>query len=109
MPFDEATAARVRRLLEESPGYAEKKMFGGLTFMVRDHMCCGVVNDELMVRVGVDQNDEALSMPHVRPMDFTGKPIDGFIYVARGGLTSDGDLARWVDRGLKFNSSMPAK
>ena len=109
MAFDEATTVRVRSLLEGSPGYAEKKMIGGLTFMVRGHMCCGVVKDELMVRVGPDQNDEALSLPYARPMDFTGKPMNGFIYVARGGLTSDDDLAGWVDRGLKFNSTMPAK
>ena len=109
MDFDEATAARVRTLLEGSPGYVEKEMFGGLTFMVRGHMCCGVIKDELMVRVGPDQNDEALSQPHARPMDFTGKPMNGFIYVARGGLASDDDLAGWVDRALEFNSTKPAK
>ena len=109
MAFDEATAARVRRQLEESPGYAERKMFGGLTFMVRGHMCCGVVKDELMVRVGPEQNDEALSSPHSRPMDFTGKPMNGFIYVAPNGLSSDEELTGWIDRGLKFNSTMPAK
>ena len=109
MAYEEATAARVRSLLEGSRGYAEKKMFGGLTFMVRGHMCCGVVKNELMVRVGPDQNDGALSQPGARPMDFTSKPMDGFIYVAAEGLASDDVLARWVDRGLKFNSTMPAK
>ena len=59
MAFDEATVDRVRSLLEGSPGYAERRMFGGLTFMVRGHMCCGVIKDELMVRVGPEQNDEA--------------------------------------------------
>ena len=109
MAFGEAIAARVGSLLEASPGYAEKKMFGGLSFMVRGHMCCGVVKDELMVRIGPDQTDEVLSMPHVRPMDFTGKPMNGFIYVARAGLTSEDEVARWVDFGLKFNSTLPAK
>ena len=109
MAYDEATATRVRSQLEGSPGYTEKKMFGGLTFMVRGHMCCGVIGDELMVGVGPEQNDEALSFPHARPLDFTGKPMNGFIYVARSGLSSDDNLADWVNRGLNFNSTLPSK
>ena len=109
MPYSEALAERVRLLLQETPWYAEKRMFGGLTFMVREHMCCGVIGDELMVRVGKDLNDEALSRPHARPMDFTGKPMAGFIYGGAEGLTSDSELTEWVDLGLQFNSTMPEK
>jgi hypothetical protein len=72
-------------------------------------MCCGVIGDELMVRVGKDLNDEALSRPHARPMDFTGKPMAGFIYGGAEGLTSDSELTEWVDLGLQFNSTMPEK
>ena len=108
MPFDEGLAQRVREVLSDGD-IGERKMFGGLTFMVRGHMCVGVVGEELMVRVGPDQNDEALSQPHARPMDFTGKPMDGFVYVTAKGLESDDDLKEWVDRGLQFNSTLPAK
>ena len=109
MAYDEVLAQRAESLLGGQPGFATKKMFGGLTFMVRGHMCCGVVKDDLMVRVGPDQSDEALSQPHARPMDFTGRPMDGFIYVEAEGLASDADLAAWIDRALTFNSTMPSK
>ncbi len=108
MPFDEGLAQRVREVLSDQET-GERKMFGGLTFMVRGHMCVGVVGDELMVRVGPAQNDEALGQPHARPMDFTGKPMDGFVYASAKGLESDDDLNAWVGRGLKFNSTLPAK
>jgi TfoX/Sxy family transcriptional regulator of competence genes len=78
----------------------EKKMFGGLTFMVAGRMACGVVHDELMVRVGPDGHDAALAEPHTRPMDFTGRPMRGMVYVDPAGVASDADLASWLDRAI---------
>ena len=72
-------------------------------------MCVGVVKDELMVRVGPDQNDEAVAQPHARPMDFTGKAMDGYVYVATEGLADDAGVREWLDRGLKFNATLKAK
>ncbi len=87
----------------------ERKMFGGLTFMVRGNMACGVESDRLMVRVGSDAQDDALSRPHARPMDFTGRPMKGFVYVELSGLKRDIDLEAWVQRGVDFAMSLPAK
>ena len=112
MAYNEGLAQRVRELLEDRADeleVVEKKMFGGLCFMVQGNMCCGILQDDMMVRVGAEGHADALAQPHARPMDFTGKPMNGFIYVAKGGLTSHDNLAEWVDRVLKFNSTMTAK
>ena len=84
-------------------------MFGGLAFLLRGNMCVGVVGDELMVRVGPESYDEAVRQPHAREMDFTGRPMKGFVYIACEGFESDADLQRWVARGVRFAASMPAK
>ena len=76
-------------------------MFGGLTFMVAGKMACGVVHDDLMVRVGPDGHDSASGEPHTRPMDFTGRRLRGMVYVDPASVASDADLARWVDRGVR--------
>ncbi len=75
-------------------------MFGGLAIMCRGRMVCGVVNDELMVRVGRQNYEEMLRLPSVRPMDFTGQPLRGFVFVRREGLVGDDDLRTWIARGL---------
>jgi TfoX/Sxy family transcriptional regulator of competence genes len=82
----------------------EKKMFGGLCFMVGGSMCCGLTKTDFMVRVGPEQYEDALAQPHARPMDFTGRPLKGMVYVAPQGLRSDAALARWIKRGLAFVS-----
>ena len=84
-------------------------MFGGLSFMLRGNMACGVENDRLMVRVGPDSQDDALSRPPARLMDFTGRPMKGFVYVELAGLKKDKDLKAWVQRGVDFAMSLPAK
>ncbi len=109
MAYDEALAARIRSAFEGQPGVAEKKMFGGVAFMVGGNMACGVTSDELMVRVGPDNYEDALSRPHARPMDFTGRPMRGMVYVTRRGFESDQDLAAWVESGASFARSLPAK
>lgn len=109
MAYDERAARRVRGALAKHPGIVEKKMFGGLAFLLHGHMCCGVIGDELMVRVGPAAYDAALSQPHARKMDFTGKPLRGFVYVGPAGFASPGDLEAWVARGTEFASSLPSK
>jgi TfoX/Sxy family transcriptional regulator of competence genes len=107
--YDEKLAGRVRRLMAERKGVAERKMFGGLAFMVGDHMCCGIIEDDLMVRVGPDRYAEALARPHARPMDFTGRPLSGYVYVAPAGYKSERSLSKWVDWGATFVASLPPK
>ena len=109
MPYNEGLAQRVRATLAAHAAVDERKMFGGLTFMLNGHMCCGIVRDELMVRVGPDQYADAIVQPHARQMDFTGRPMRGMIMVAPAGLESDADLGAWVQRGVAFTSGLPAK
>ena len=109
MAFSEELAERVRAQLHEAPGYVEKKMFGGLAFMVRGHMCAGIFGDEMTVRVGKDLYDDVLDRPHVRPMDVTGRTMTGFVCVEPEGVASDSGVADFVDLALQFNSTMPAK
>ncbi len=84
-------------------------MFGGLAFMLWGNMCCGVVGKELVIRVGPDDYGAALSEPHAREMDFTGKPLKGFVYIGREGVASDDELRQWVGRALRFARSLPRK
>lgn len=109
MAYDEGVAQRLRDAYQHIPDVVEKKMFGGIAFMVEGHMSCGVVNDTLMVRVGPDQYESALKRPHAREMDFTGKPLKGFIYVAPEGFEDDPDLDGWVALSLDFVRSLPPK
>lgn len=109
MPYDEGLAERLREVFSTHKDVTEKKMFGGIAFMVSGNMCCGVVNDTLMARVGPDHFEAALKRPHVRKMDFTGKPLKGFVYVAPEGFESDEDLAGWVQVSLDFVTTLPAK
>jgi hypothetical protein len=88
---------------------SERKMFGGLAFLVRGNMCCGIVGYELMVRVGPKQYAAALAQPYAREMDFTGRPMRGMVMVATDGLASDEALEYWVRRGIMFVSSLPSK
>ena len=109
MAYDEGLAELMRGDLADEPGISERRMFGGLAFMLGGHMCCGVVGSELMVRVGPDAHDEALAQEHAREMDFTGRPLRGFVYVAERGFASDEDLKAWIDRGVAFAGSLPPK
>jgi len=102
MAYDEKLAARVRKLLAGRADVVEKRMFGGLCFMVNGAMCCGLTQTEFLVRVGPAQFEAALARPHTRPMDFTGRPSKSTVYVAAAGLRTDKALAEWVARGLQF-------
>lgn len=109
MPFSEELANQIRQLLHDDRTVTEKKMFGGLAFLVNGNMCCGVVGDELMVRVGPEAYQPALGHPDAREMDFTGRALKGFIYVSPEGIAADNDLAEWVRRGSSFALTLPAK
>jgi TfoX/Sxy family transcriptional regulator of competence genes len=102
MGYDEGTAARIRDLLAKRRDVVERKMFGGLTFMVNGAMCCGVTSEALVVRVGPEAYEAALEEPHARPMTFTGRPLAGMVYVDPPGYRTERSLARWVERGVAF-------
>jgi TfoX/Sxy family transcriptional regulator of competence genes len=108
MAYDEKLAARVRALLGDRPDVAERRMFGGLTFMVAGHMCCGVQGERLILRLGPEGAAEALAGRRARPMDFTGRALTGFVTVDRedlGGRT----LAGWVREAVDWADSLPPK
>jgi len=107
--YHEELAARVRRVLSRHPGVTERKMFGGIAFMVRGNMCCGVVKDDLMVRVGPERFEQLLGAPGARPMDFTGRPMRGMVYVDGSACANGRTLAKWVNRGAEFAASLPKK
>ena len=109
MTFSELTASQIRSAIRNTPGLSERHMFGGIAFMLEGNMCCGVIDDNLVVRVGPEAYERALREPHTRPMDFTGRPLHGFIYVDRDGFASDGSLRQWIDRGVSFVRTLPPK
>jgi TfoX/Sxy family transcriptional regulator of competence genes len=109
MAYDEGLAQRVRETLATRGGMTEKKMFGGLCFLLRGNMVCGIVGDELMVRTGPDGHAAALAEPHAREMDFTGRALKGFVYVDPQGIEDDDALNAWVRRGADFAASLPPK
>lgn len=109
MAYDEGLAERLRELLQERPGIAKRKMFGGLCLLARGHMFVGIVGEALMARVGPDAYEKALRRPHARVMDFTGKPMKGYVFVDPPGLEEDRDLKRWVEESLKFVGTLPDK
>src|SRR5262245_45066362 len=102
MPYDEDLATRIRRVLRDTANITERKMFGGLAFMCNGKMCCGIVGRDLMVRVLEQDMSSALRHSHVRPMDFTGRPLRGFVYVAPPGVATDESLRQWVRKGVAF-------
>ena len=109
MAYNEDLAARVREIVGEKADPVERKMFGGVAFMVGGHMCVGVIKDDLVLRLGGDEAEDALRDPHVRPMDFTGKPMRNFLYVAQGGTAKEKELRAWIDKGLAFVATLPPK
>jgi TfoX/Sxy family transcriptional regulator of competence genes len=109
MAFDEELAERVRLVLKGRRGISEKRMFGGIAFLMRGNMLCGVVGPDLMVRVGPEDYERSLARPHAREMDFTGRPLNGIVYVAPAGIRTTRQLQSWLERGIGFAKSLPAK
>jgi hypothetical protein len=105
--YNEALASRVRIVLAAQSGVEEKRMFGGVSFMVGGQSCCAVLKGDLVIRVGPDRFDEVLAQPDVRPFDFTGRPSRGMVYVASSGLASEQALRAWVQRGLDYVKTHP--
>lgn len=107
MSFDESLAARCREILEGEPGLNERKMFGGLSFLLNGKMICGVLGSKLVVRVeSGTAYEEALKEQHARPMDFTGRPLRGFIYVLPEGLTRKASLRTWLWKAVAFGKAL---
>ncbi len=109
MAYDESIAARIRRSLAKYGKVTEKKMFGGIAFMLRGNMCCGVIEKKLMLRVGPEQYEKMLSRAHVRIMDFTGRPMKGFVYVEPAGIASEKDLRDFVSTAVEYVRTLPSK
>lgn len=84
-------------------------MFGGLAFMLRGKMCCGVLSDDLVARIGADDYEKPLKEPYVRPMDFTGRAMRGYVYVGHDGTETDRALKKWLDRSIGFVSTLAGK
>ena len=108
MGYDEKLAERIRRLLSGNE-ITERKMFGGLAFMHQTRMSCGIVHDDLMVRVPDDEFEAMLRMKYVRPMDFTGRPLKNFVYVSPPGFRTAIALQKWLELGLRFVREVPKK
>jgi TfoX/Sxy family transcriptional regulator of competence genes len=109
MAYDEGLAQRIRDSLQSLPGLVEKKMFGGIGYMVHGNMACGVNKDALIVRVGADRYEEALASQHTRVFDMTGRPMKGWVVVTPEGVETDAELEQWVQQGVEFALSLPAK
>lgn len=108
MAYDAKLADRVRRAVAGRRRIAEKKMFGGLAFLLDGKMFCGVASDDLMVRVGPERHEEALRRPHVRPMDFTGRPMKGYVFVGPDGCRTERQVLAWVEKSASFVATLPA-
>jgi TfoX/Sxy family transcriptional regulator of competence genes len=109
MAYDEELASRIELILEGKPNIVAKKMFGGIGYLLNGNMACGVHKDLLVVRVGPDTYEEALSEPHTTIFDVSGRPMKGWIMVEPEGLTSQELLSSWVNRGLLFALTLPQK
>lgn len=109
MAYDESVAQRVRSAIQGRDGVSERKMFGGLCLMLNGNMFAGIINDELMLRVGPANSDELLARPGARPMDFTGRPMKGYLYVAASAFATPADLKDWLGHALSFVEALPPK
>lgn len=109
MAYDEKVAERLGKAFAGKKDVIEKKMFGGIAYMYKDHMCVGIVEDMLMVRVGPEKYKKALSEKNVKPMDFTGKPLKGYVYVEPLGFKTEQSLNKWIDQGIEFVKTLPPK
>ncbi len=109
MPYDERLAERVLDILGAEPSLVQKKMFGGVAVMLQGNLACGVLKNDLIVRVGKEQQAAALAHPHVREMDFTGRPMRGWVVVGPEATDDDASLEDWVATGAAYALSLPPK
>jgi TfoX/Sxy family transcriptional regulator of competence genes len=109
MAYDEGLAHLVREIMAEMEGFDEKKMFGGLCFLLHGNMACGILHNDLIVRVGPDHYEDFLKLPNIRKFDITGRPMKGWIVVSGDGCASEDDIMGWVKKGIDFSLSLPPK
>src|SRR6266550_391114 len=109
MAFDEKLAARIKAQLGKKKGIVEKKMFGGLAFLLNGNMSCGVHGNEMIIRIDPETTESALAEPGTRIFDMTGRPMKGWLLVGAAGLENETALAKWVSRGLDYAASLPKK
>jgi len=109
MAYSEKLAKRIIKLLKSQKGIVEKKMFGGICYMLKDKMIAGIVENKLMIRCLREEYDKLLKKPHADEMTFTGKPMKGFLYVAPEGIRTDKQLQKWLDVGIEFAHKSPPK
>lgn len=109
MAYSEELAQRIRDEIGDHPALAEMRMFGGIALMIQGNMSVGVAGDELMVRVGKENDEAALAEPHVRPFDMSGRPMAGWVLVGAEGTAADADLSLWIDTGVTYAENLPPK
>ena len=109
MAYDEGLAQRVREVIEDQPGYEEKKMFGGIGFLIRGNMACGVIREDLIIRVGADNYTESLLKPHVELFDLTGRAMTGWVIVKEPGYREEQALVDWTGQGVAYALTLPPK
>jgi hypothetical protein len=109
MAYDENLARRMRAEIGSLPGLVEKKMFGGVGFMVQGNMACGIHGEDMIARVGPELYELALARPYTRPFDMTGRPMSGWVLVAPAGVADDQELAAWIRMGVEYALSLPSK
>lgn len=109
MAYDEALAERIRGILKRRRGITERKMFGGVAFLLHGNMCCGVTDDKVVLRLGSVLAAEALKQPHVEPMDFTGRPMGTMVFLTPQGYRSEKKLKEWIDKAFNFAKTLPRK
>lgn len=109
MAYDLTLAQRVRKLIGSSEGLSEREQFGGIAFLLRGNVACGILGDELLVRVGPERHEEAMRSKEARPFSLTGRPSKGWILIRQAGLKSPASLKRWVEMGLDFAGTLPPK
>jgi len=109
MAYDEKLAERIRSKLKSRRGIAEKKMFGGVGFLINGNLACGVNKQDLIVRLSDKDFEASLKQAHVRVFDMTGRPMKGWIVVSGQGLANDRTLHSWIEKGVTFARSLPPK
>jgi TfoX/Sxy family transcriptional regulator of competence genes len=109
MAYNQQLAQRIHNILNQTPGIIEKKMFGGVCYMLDGNMACGVTGDRLIVRMTEAERETALKQPHVRVFDMTGRPMKKWVMVDAQGVAGDEDLRGWVEKGLAFARTLPPK
>lgn len=109
MAYNEDLASRVLSVIQNTDGFEVRRMFGGVCCLIHGHMVCGVIQDDLIVRVGPDNYQDCLARPHAREFDFTGRPMKGWVMIASDGLVMETELESWIEKGRRFVGTLPAK